>query len=343
MQKRSWLRLGPLPVVLLAVACASGTPDGPSPTPTPSVPTYSVTATVFYDEDGNGQLDAGEVVRVPGVEVVIGSVSARSASGTGQALVSGIVEGATSVAVRTESLPMYFQPPAAVPIQVPGPSEVRIPLRLAIGRNNPNIYLGFGDSITRGDGSSDGLGYRFRLQALLGASLGYADVRTWGREGDTSSESADLDVIHRTLRSAYPAYTLILFGTNDWHDCQSKAPADCYTIASLRTIVENVRDWGSLPVLGTIIPGNPALVPAGRNAWYDDMNVLIKALARDQNVALADLNAEFKAQPNLPALFYDDVHPNDQGYQALAQGWSRGITRSRSAAAALPSFGFRLP
>ncbi len=40
-----------------------------------------------------------------------------------------------------------------------------------------------------------------------------------------------------------------------------------------------MKDWDSLPVLATIIPGNPSMVPAARNAWFDEMNVQIKALA----------------------------------------------------------------
>jgi lysophospholipase L1-like esterase len=308
------------------------------------VPTHSVTATVFYDENGNGQLDGNEFVRVPGVEVVIGTGSGRSAAGTGQALVTGIEPGTLAVQLRTESLPYYFQPPTPATIQVPGAGEVRIPLLLPIGRNNTNLYLGMGDSITFGDGSSDGAGYATRLLNLLGPHFGRAEVRTWGRQGDSSAETAE--VTRQTLRWFNPAYTLILLGTNDWHDqeCQSRPPVSCFTIASLREIVRDVKGWDSLPVLGTIPPVNPALAPASRNAWYDEMNVAIKALGQQEQVLVADLNAEMKAAGSLPGLFADDVHPNDAGYQLIAQGWFKAISGRRSAAAsgAAPGFGFRL-
>jgi lysophospholipase L1-like esterase len=333
-------RLAALACGLAAAACGGGssTPVGPSE---PPVPTYSVTATVFYDENGNGLLDASEVVRVPGVEVVIGTGTGTSAPGTGQAVVTGIREGAQTVAVRTESVPAYFQPAPPVSIQVPGPTEVRIPLTLPIGSNNPNLYMGLGDSITKGDGSSDQLGYVLKLQNLLAPHFGRAEVHAIGREGDSSAETAE--VTRKTLGWFDPAYTLILLGTNDWQDqtCQNQGPSACFTIDSLRSIVEDVKDWNSLPVLATIIPGNPAKVPAGRNAWFDQMNVQIKALGQQEKITIADLNADFKASGNLPALFYDDVHPNDAGYQVMAQGWFKAITRARSAAAsASPSFGF---
>jgi len=326
--------------------CGGGSsgPSSPSTSPTPSVPTYSVTATVFYDQNGNGQLDGNENARVPGVDVVIGTGTGRSAVASGQAVVSGIQAGTLSVALRTESLPYYFQPIAPPSIQVPGTNEVRVALTLAIGRNNPNLYLGLGDSITYGDGSSDGLGYSIKLQNLLGAHLGRAEVRTWGRQGDSSAETAE--VTTKTLGWFNPAYTLILLGTNDWHDqaCQSRPPASCYTIETLREIVRDVKGFDSMPVLGTIPPVNPARAPESRNRWYDELNTAIRALGQQEQVAVADLSAEMKAASSLPGLFADDVHPNDAGYQLIAQAWFKAITRGRAAATseAAPSFGFRI-
>jgi lysophospholipase L1-like esterase len=340
------LKLSRAPVALLALClagCGGGSgPSSPSTSPTPSVPTYSVTATVFYDQNANGQLDGNENTRVPGVDVVIGTGTGKSAVGSGLAVVNGIQAGSLSVALRTESVPYYFQPLASTTIAVPGAAEVRVPLALPIGRNNPNLYLGLGDSITDGTGSSDGLGYTIKLQNLLGSHFGRAEVREWGRQGDSSAETAQ--VTRQTLNWFNPAYTLILLGTNDWHEqtCQGRPPASCYTIESLREIVRDVKGWDSLPVLATIPPVNPALTPDSRNRWYDEMNALIKALGQQEQVLVADLNAEMKAAGNLAALYYDDVHPNDAGYQLLAQAWFKAITRGRAAAASAsaPSFGF---
>ncbi len=334
-----------VPLALGLVRCGGGSgPSSPSNSPTPGVPTYSVTATVFYDQNGNGQLDGNENTRVPGVDVVIGTGTGRSATGSGQAVVTGIQSGTFTVAVRTESLPYYFQPLAPASIAVPGTSDVRVPLTLSIGRNNPNLYLGLGDSITFGDGSSDGQGYAVKLQGLLGPHFGRAEVKTWGRQGDSSAETAE--VTTKTLGWFNPAYTLILLGTNDWHDqsCQGRPAASCYTVSSLREIVQDVKGSNSLPVLGTIPPVNPARAPETRNRWYDDMNVMIKAMAAQEQVAVADLNAEMKAAPSLASLFSDDVHPNDAGYQLIAQAWFKAITRGRTSttSATGPSFGFRL-
>lgn len=328
---------------LAAIACGgSGSPSSPSSPPAPPVPTYSVNVTVFYDQNGNGQLDGNEAVRVPGVDVVIGTGVGKSAVGTGQAAVTGIQEGALTAAVRTDSVPYFFQPPAPIPVAVPGATEVRIPLTLPIGDNHPNLYLGYGDSITYGDGSSDGQGYVLKLQNLLGPYFGRAEVKSWGRPGTVSSEGAAR--MRLTLGWFDPAYVLILYGTNDWQDqgCQNRLPTSCYTIDSLRQMIQDVKDWDSLPVLATLPPGNPTKVPAGRNVWYDQLNTAIRALAQQQQVPLADVSADFKAASNLPSLYSDDVHPNDAGYQLMAQSWFKAITRARSAAASSsPRFGFR--
>ncbi len=335
-----WLSLASLSLLVTSCGGSGSPPTGPTTTPPPG---HSVTATVFYDEDGNGQLGTQERVRVPGVEVVIGSASARTVAVTGQAVVSGISEGLAAVGVRIETVPAYFQPRAVPSIQVPGTAEVSIPLTLPIGNNHANRYLGYGDSITKGENSSDGKGYEAKLQVLLVGQLGRAEVHNWGRDADTSQESGEVAVVRKTLRWYDPAYTLILLGTNDWHGCKSLPPSQCFTIESLRTIVETVKDWQSLPVLGTLPPVNPAIAPASRNTWTDTMNELIKQLAREQNVAVADLNAEFKAAGNLPSLFDDDVHPNDAGYQVLAQGWMKGVTAARSVtASSRRRFGFSI-
>ncbi len=292
-----------------------------------------MTATVFYDQNANGQLDGSEAVRLPQVEVVVGSASARSAMGTGQAVVSGVPPGTQQVAIRTETLPVFFVPAAPIPVEVPTSAEVRFPVQLPIGNNQPNVYLAFGDSLTSGEGSSDGNGYRIRLQTLLAAHLGRAEVVSNSRDGTFSSQGAER--IPGRLNFYKPAYNLIHYGTNDWNDqsCQSTPVAACFTIDSLRIIVEETKAFRVLPVLATLVPVNPAR-NASRNRWVDDMNALIRNLAREQGALLADLNAEFKAQGgDLSRYFVDDVHLNDAGYDVMARAWLKHLTQARSATA----------
>ena len=317
--------------MLLLPACGKGPNTGPSPPPTQQ--TYPVTTTLFYDENGNGVLDANEAVRLPGIDVVVGSVTGKS--GPGGLAVVNVTAGSQTVAIRTESVPLYYVPASPVTIGVPqSGGDLRLAMRLPIGDNLPNRYMGFGDSLTAGVGSSDNNGYILRLQSRLGAWFGRAEVIQQGKDGTTSKVGA-ARIPGQTGLANRPAYTLILYGTNDWNDqsCQSVPPASCYTIDSLRTIVEEVKGRQSIPVLATLPPVNPAVNP-GRNVWHDQMNELIKGLARSEGAILADLNAAFKAKGSLPTLFSADpngVHPNDAGYDVMADAFFQAITQGRSA------------
>src|SRR5437870_251501 len=238
-------------LLLLAIGpagCGGGShsPSGPTTMPTP--PGTSVTLVVFYDENANGTADGTEVVRVPDVEVSVGGRTGKSEKLTGQAVVTGVQNGSYTVAIRNDTLPPFFQPGAPVNIVVPlgQGSQTFVPLLLPIGRNNPNQYLAFGDSITRGDGSTDGHGYPPRLQAKLTAHFGYASVRNRGADATNSYEAVER--INNNNNLINDAYALILYGTNDWNipECQD-SPAACQTIPNMRMVAPRVKSAGTPP------------------------------------------------------------------------------------------------
>ena len=305
----------------------SGSPTGP-PTPGP-VPGNPADAVVFYDENANGQLDRNENVRVPDVDLVIGGRTGRTATG-GAVTIAGVPSGSYVVTVRTETLPPFFQIGAPVSVDLPEANGqvASVPLLLPIGRNQqPNLYMAFGDSITRGDGAPPSSSYPSRLQTLLAAHFGGALVNNRGADATNTSEA--LERFRRNFEGVAPAYTLILYGTNDWHDpaCQDNPP--CYTVDHLRTIVRGVRDGGSLPFIGTLIPVNPALNGQGRNDWIDTVNVQIKVMAQQEGAFAVDLNQAYRNQPNLVALYDDGVHPNAAGYDVMARGFFEAIAHGR--------------
>jgi lysophospholipase L1-like esterase len=290
-----------------------------------------VTVVVFYDENDNGLLDGGEAVRVPGVDVLIGAATAKSEAGTGRATVMAVA-GTQTVTVKPESLPPFFNIRITPSVTVPANGEVHLPLVLPIPENlRSNVYMAFGDSITTGVGSSDGTGYRDRLDGLLRPYLGDSDVVNEGRDGTQTNEGADR--VGRALSREQPAYTLILYGTNDWNRLQCQAAAPCDTPDFMREIIDQVKGFGSLPVLSTIIPTNPSLNPPERNQWVADVNVVLRNLAREEGAALADPEKSFLAAGDLSRLFFDHIHPNDAGYDLIAQAWFQAITSARGTAA----------
>jgi lysophospholipase L1-like esterase len=285
-----------------------------------------VTGAVFYDENGNGTLDPGENTRVPDVMVEAGTRSGRSSKVLGEFTIDGVPGGSQAVTLRRATLPPYYVPPASTTVSLPQSAPLLIPVTLPIGsRNRPNVYMAFGDSISVGQGSSDDRGYATPLEVKLAAHFGRGMVVREGVDATRSNRGAER--IDDSLGRVRPAYTLILYGTNDWNVGECKFSPPCFTIDSLRDIVLSARGSQSLPVLSTIIPGDPkSFQQPDRNDWVAAMDVRIRALGREMNVPVADPQALFVKSPSFDNLYVDHVHPNSAGYELIAQAFFTALT-----------------
>jgi lysophospholipase L1-like esterase len=320
--------------LFLPLLFAAGCGGGGAPPTTPATPSpqqgFTVQAVLFYDENGSGVLDGAEPIRIPDVEVTIGGHSARTAKRTGQVQVTGVPAGTFPLGLRGETLPPFFVVGPSPSITVPTPDGMTVPLsaRLPIGRNRPNEYVAFGDSLTAGDGVASSQAWPARLQTLLEQHFGGALVRNRGASGTNSFEA--LERFSRNIDANEPAYTLILYGTNDWNDPECQDDPDCYTVDNLRTVVRRVKALQSLPFIATLPPVNPALTPAGRNDWVAAVNDRIRAMARDEGAFVVDLHATFMRQPSLPPLYLDHVHFSPAGHDLAATAWFEAIAHGRS-------------
>ena len=95
----------------------------------------------------------------------------------------------------------------------------------------------------------------------------------------------------------------------------------------------SIVEWA--PILGTLPPVNPNYTDrnaSGRNAWVKRVNDAIRVLAQQEQVAIAEIHAEFEKQPSLPPLFTDFVHPNNEGYRLIAKAFFEAITKPYPAA-----------
>ena len=314
-----------LTLALTVSACGGGGGGTTGPNGVPSTgPTFSVSGAVFYDENGNGALDAGENVRVPEVTVQIGTATGKTSKVLGEFTVPGVPAGTQQVTLSRATLPPFYAAPASVTVTVPQTTGLLIPVTLPIGTNRPNIYMGFGDSITIGEGSPGNRGYRIFLEERLAAYFGRGSVVSEGVDATRSNAGANR--IDASLNRARPAYTLILYGTNDFNVLDCKVNPPCFTIDSLRDIVLSARGSRSLPILSTIIPANPnAALQPDRNQWVAAQNVKIRALGRELQVPVADPEPLFTRDPNFDRLYFDHVHPNNSGYDHIAEAFFTAI------------------
>jgi lysophospholipase L1-like esterase len=331
-------RTATLVSLIILPACGGSSPSDPGDLPTPD-PGHPVSGVVFYDENGNGTVDAAEVVRLPGVTVNVGGRMGQTTEG-GHFTVSGVPAGTQTAQVEAGGLPPYFTPGTGVSVSVPTEANLPVPATMEIGANLPNHYLAFGDSITAGEGGGPGNDYPAFLSADLEAYWGDAFIVNEGEPATRSNTGANR--LYAPLARHRPAYTLILYGTNDWNDSACRGEGfPCYTIDSLRSMINQARGRGSNPIIGTIPPANPAYLdrnaPA-RNEWIVAMNELLRQMANEERVPVAEIHADFMAEPNLEALFVDHVHPTAEGYQIMARSWWNAITGAVTASRR--SFGF---
>ena len=170
--------------------------------------------------------------------------------------------------------------------------------------NDPTLVAAFGDSITAGiDGSPS--------YAPILAGMINKDVRKFGYPGQESYFG--LDYIGDIL-AIRPGFVLVFFGANDaiGHDDVND------TIANLRAMVVACKNNQTIPVLTTLTPmyGSHGIFNDGVNA----LNPMIRDLAAEQNVPLADLSARFAGHPEY--MIYDGLHPNQAGAEVIARTYA---------------------
>jgi lysophospholipase L1-like esterase len=323
-----------VPALLVVLASAALLWRCGSSSPAPAASTATVNGVVFYDQNGNGSIDANEPVRFPSAVVQAGSLFATSQPG-GTFSMAGVPYGLTSIGVNLQTLPPYYQMTTPLSVQVPQETgnSIPVPITLPIGTNLPNVYMGFGDSITVGDGSTDGTGYRGPLQDQLVAYFGAATIVDQGIEATRTKEGATR--ILSSLQQTTPAFVVIVYGTNDWNEQACRDAPPCYTITNLKFMVDTAKSFNSFPFLSTILPVNVGYderVPPEREVWVENQNVLIRQLAAQEGVVLVDLEAAFldafaQNGGDYQAFYYDHVHPSDKGYAVMAQTLFNAITK----------------
>jgi len=156
-------------------------------------------------------------------------------------------------------------------------------------------WVAFGDSLTSGYGGSDG-GYPVQLSKRLGVP-----IQNLGMAGETSADGlkriADVEALN-------PRVVLLCFGGNDVLQNFSRDQM----LANVGAMIDRLHARGSFVVL----------IGVRGSSMIGDKNAkLFQQLARDKEV---------KHVPNIldglltqPSLMSDYVHPNDAGYEKIAE------------------------
>ena len=154
----------------------------------------------------------------------------------------------------------------------------------------------FGDSLTRGEGASEGHDY----PSLLAQQLGQPVVNA-GVNGDTTADG--LARLERDVLALHPRLVIVAFGGNDflrgvrWDDL----------FGHLDEMVRRIQERGAMVVLIGVQPG----------MFGDAARERYAQIAQARRAAFVPNMLE--GILNDPQLKSDTIHPNDAGYQRIAE------------------------
>jgi lysophospholipase L1-like esterase len=204
------------------------------------------------------------------------------------------------------------------------------------GDNNPNLYVAFGDSITRGYGSGDSLGkecptitgegYPPKLERMINST-----VLNEGVCGEMTSQGVER--IRRVLSLEKPGFILIMEGSNDADVKRSAAIVK----SNLRSMIESAKSNKTIPIIATLPP--MCCSRKYYNKFINLINDQIRQLSIEEGIALADVSSDMKNDPRFiedphNLLSRDGLHPNDLGYEVIAKSFYNAIFTAKTLARA---------
>ncbi|HZX10689.1 MAG TPA: GDSL-type esterase/lipase family protein, partial [Acidobacteriota bacterium] len=182
-----------------------------------------------------------------------------------------------------------------------------------------NKFIAFGDSITYGIinlQAAPDKGYVPRLESLLQNNVNpNAQVLNRGKGGEYTS--GGLSRINSVITSDQAKTIFLMEGTNDAKDTSVSIDSAAY---NLEQMANKCVNFNMKTFLGTIIPrlGWEGII---KDRIYA-LNGKISAIASSPSIHFADI---FNAFLNYPGgwttLYSDTTHPNETGYQIIAQTW----------------------
>ncbi len=156
-----------------------------------------------------------------------------------------------------------------------------------------NSIVCFGDSLTEGDGATDGMTYPYYLQQLTNIP-----VVNKGISGNKSQDG--LDRIEDILQFKN-SLIIVEFGANDWFQ---QIPIS-ETKKNMEQIVDKLKEMGNIVVLVSV-----------EDKQLRQLYILLKSLAKEKNILF--INGVLHEFWNDKTLFSDNVHPNSKGYKLVA-------------------------
>ncbi len=198
---------------------------------------------------------------------------------------------------------------------------------------NPTLsddrYIGFGDSITYGYIDSEPApdkGYVPRLEKILDSTYGESEVINQGNPGEKTV--GGLSRISDVLSECSGRYLLLMEGTNDVVTNSISMDTAAFNLEEMAKIS---LESGVLPLISTILPRDDLwwYLPYYKQRLYS-LNSKIREIPGRLRIPFLDMFYEFfyfeeGEQDWRSLLSQDRLHPNEEGYEFMAQKWFEEI------------------
>lgn len=193
-------------------------------------------------------------------------------------------------------------------------------LRSAVTSSAPDalVILCAGDSITAAD-------YPAQLAGLFRQQHRPVRVVNLGRPGNNSGQYLQFLSTDHSWAVQRPDYVLLQLGTNDVRIDGDRTDTAQFSdqMSQIIVLFQDCRNKQGQPPeiwLATIPPIKSTAYPFDQSSARrvdEEINPIVRKLAAERGLHLADINELFTAQPEL----LPGIHPSPAGYRALAGYW----------------------
>ena len=190
---------------------------------------------------------------------------------------------------------------------------------------NDEEYIAFGDSITYGVLSRTWFpdkGYVPRLEHLLRSHFSAPKVLNRGVPGEQTLEG--LARIETVLTQDKSKHLFLMEGTNDM---TGGIPSETAAF-NIEEMIKKCIQFDVYPLIATIIPRSDILWNLGIRDRTLLFNKLLEKIVPAYSLPLVDQYGTFMDYPDgYLSLFSDGAHPNELGYELMAEAWFESIKK----------------
>jgi lysophospholipase L1-like esterase len=172
----------------------------------------------------------------------------------------------------------------------------------------------------------------FLKRALKGEGI-RVKILNYGKSGHTSGEYLRFLREKKTeMAENQPDFVLLQLGTNDVRTDRDNTSAEDF-YANMKEIIRLFRNFrtrsGKTPrIFIATIPPVPEetpfpFAPVSALRVVKEINPLIQKLAHEETLIHVDNFSVFLDRPH----FLPEVHPSDQGYEAMAKNWHTALKK----------------